>query len=102
MSSNAAISPQPFGDLTQRAVFQAGDGITVSLLDAAGNIIGEPTTYTVTSKMIETAFISLALEVMPNSRHNRATPRIIRIRSIQETWIPYQLSGSASVTIYDL
>ena len=92
-----------FGDVTQRAVVQAGDGITVSLLDAAGNISGEPTTYTVTSKMIETAFISLALEVMPNPDttvllQNYPNP------FNPETWIPYQLSESASVTItiYDV
>ena len=92
-----------FGDLTQRAVVQAGDVITVSVLDAAGHIIGEPTTYTVTSKMVETAFVSLALEVVP---HPGATVLLQNYPnpSNPETWIPYQLSEAAvvTITIYDV
>ena len=87
-----------FGDLTQRAVVQAGDGISVSILDAAGNIIGEPTAYTVTPKMIETAFISLALEVVP---HPQTTVLLQNYPNPfnPETWIPYQLNEAAAVTI---
>ena len=44
-----------FADLTQKAVVQVGDVIMVSVLDSAGRVIGKPTTYTVTPKMIETA-----------------------------------------------
>ena len=92
-----------FGDLTQRAVVQAGDVITVSVLDAAGHIIGEPTTYTVTSKMIETAFVSLALEVVP---HPDTTVLLQNYPNPfnPETWIPYQLSEAAvvTITIYDV
>ena len=92
-----------FGDLTQRAVVQAGDVITVSVLDAAGHIIGEPTAYTVTSKMIETAFVSLALEVVP---HPGTTVLLQNYPNPfnPETWIPYQLSEAAvvTITIYDV
>ena len=92
-----------FGDLTQRAVVQAGDVIRVSVLDAAGHIIGEPTTYTVTSKMIETAFVSLALEVVP---HPGTTVLLQNYPNPfnPETWIPYQLSEAAvvTITIYDV
>lgn len=86
-----------FGDLTQRAVVQAGDVITVSVLDTAGHIIGESTTYTVTSKMIEIAFMSLALEVMP---HPDTTVLLQNYPNPfnPETWIPYQLSEAAAVT----
>ena len=92
-----------FGDLTQKAVVQTGDVLSVQVLDSAGNIIGEPTPYTVTSKMIETAFISLALEVVPPPEttvllQNYPNP------FNPETWIPYQLSEAAdvSITIYDV
>ena len=92
-----------FGDLTQKAVVQIGDVILVQVLDAAGNIIGEPTTYTVTSKMIETAFISLALQVVP---HPETTVLLQNYPNPfnPETWIPYQLSEAADVgiTIYDV
>ena len=92
-----------FGDLTQRTVVQAGDVITVSILDAAGRIIGEPATYTVTSKMIETAFLSLALEVVP---HPQTTVLLQNYPNPfnPETWIPYQLSEAAvvTITIYDV
>ena len=92
-----------FGDLTQRAVVQAGDVITVRVLDAAGHIIGEPTPYTVTSKMIETAFVLLALEVVP---HPDTTVLLQNYPNPfnPETWIPYQLSEAAvvTITIYDV
>ena len=87
-----------FGNLTQTAVVQAGDVMTVSVLDAAGRIIGEPTMYTLTSKMIETAFVSLALEVVP---HPDTTVLLQNYPNPfnPETWIPYQLSEAAVVTI---
>ena len=92
-----------FGDLTQKPVIQVGDIITVQVLNPAGNIVSEPTTYTVTPKMIDTAFISLALEVAPPPEttvllQNYPNP------FNPETWIPYQLSEAAEVaiTIYDV
>ena len=92
-----------FGDLTRKPVVQIGDVMSVQVLDSIGNIIGEPTTYTVTSKMIETAFISLALEVVP---HPETTVLLQNYPNPfnPETWIPYQLSETAEVgiTIYDV
>ena len=92
-----------FGDLTQKAVIQAGDVITVQVLDSAGNLVGEPTAYTVTPKMIENAFISLTLEVAP---HPETTVLLQNYPNPfnPETWIPYQLSEAAEVaiTIYDV
>ena len=54
-----------FGDLTQKAVAQVSDVLTVHVLDPVGNIVVEPTVHTVTSKMMETAFVSLAIEITP-------------------------------------
>ncbi len=92
-----------FGDLTQKSVIQAGDAITVQVLDTAGNLVDEPTTYTVTPKMIENAFVSLALEVAP---HPETTLLLQNYPNPfnPETWIPYQLSEAAVVTIaiYDV
>ena len=92
-----------FGDLTQKAVIQAGDVITVQVHNAAGNLVGEPTAYTVTPKMIEDAFVSLTLDVTPHPEtallfQNYPNP------CNPETWIPYQLSEAAVVTIaiYDV
>ena len=93
-----------FGDLTQKAVIQTGDVITVRILDPAGNIFfGEPTTYIVTPKMIETAFISIALEVRPHPETTRLLQNYPNPFN-PETWIPYQLSAAAEVaiTIYDV
>ena len=92
-----------FGNLRQKSVIQVGDVITVRVIDTAGNLVGEPNTYTVTPKMIEDAFVSLALEVAPNPEttvllQNYPNP------FNPETWIPYQLSEAADVniTIYDV
>ena len=87
-----------FGDLTQKAVMQVGDVITVQVTDSTGNIVGVPTDYTVTSKMIADAFVSLALEVAP---HPEATVLLQNYPNPfnPETWIPYQLSEAAVVTI---
>ena len=92
-----------FADLTQKAVIQSGDGVRVSLLDSAGHIIGEPTTYTVTPRMIETAFVSLTLEVIPQPETTRLLQNYPNPFN-PETWIPYQLSEPATVTItiYDV
>ena len=92
-----------FGDLAQKTVIQVGDIITVRILDPAGNIFGEPTTYTVTPKMIETAFISIALEVRPHPETTRLLQNYPNPFN-PETWIPYQLSAAAEVaiTIYDV
>ena len=92
-----------FGDLTQKAVIQAGDVITLQVHNAAGNLVGEPTTYTVTPKMIEDAFVSLALDVTP---HPETTLLLQNYPNPfnPETWIPYQLSEAAEVniTIYNV
>ena len=92
-----------FGDLTQKSVIQAGDAITVQVLDTAGNLVDEPATYTVTPKMIEDAFLSLALEVAP---YPEATMLLQNYPNPfnPETWIPYQLSEAAvvTITIYDV
>ena len=103
MLSNTAISATAFADLTQKAVVQVGDVIAVSLLDSAGRVIGEPTTHTVTPRMIETAFVSLSLEITP---HPETTSLLQNYPNPfnPETWIPYQLSEPAAVTItiYDV
>ena len=92
-----------FGDLTQKAVVQVGDVLTVHVLDPVGNIVVEPTVHTVTSKMVETAFVSLAIEITPQPEitlllQNYPNP------FNPETWIPYQLSEASTVTItiYDV
>ncbi len=92
-----------FGDLTQKSVVQAGDTITVQVLDTAGNLVDEPTTYTVTPKMIEDAFVSLALQVTPHPETTRLLQNYPNPFN-PETWIPYQLSEAAVVTIaiYDV
>ena len=92
-----------FADLTQKAVVQVGDVIAVSLLDSAGRVIGEPTTYTMTPRMIETAFVSLSLEIAPQPETTSLLQNYPNPFN-PETWIPYQLSEPAAVTItiYDV
>lgn len=72
--------------------------LDIRVVDSAGHLIAQPTTYTVTSEMLEMAFISVALDVAPlptttlllQNYPNPFNP---------ETWIPYQLSEAAPVTI---
>ena len=92
-----------FADLTQKAVVQAGDVITVSVLDSAGHIIGETAAYTVTPKMIETAFVSLALDLAPQPETTLLLQNYPNPFN-PETWMPYQLSEPTAVTItlYDV
>ena len=79
-------------------VVQVGDVLDIRVVDSAGHLIAQPTTYTVTSEMLEMAFISVALDVAPlptttlllQNYPNPFNP---------ETWIPYQLSEAAPVTI---
>lgn len=88
----------PFGDLALHPVVQVGDVLDIRVVDSAGHLIAQPTTYTVTSEMLEMAFISVALDVAPlptttlllQNYPNPFNP---------ETWIPYQLSEAAPVTI---
>ena len=93
-----------FGDLTQKAVVETGDVITVQVLDSeTGHIVGEPNAYTVTPKMIADAFVSIGLEIAPHPETTRLLQNYPNPFN-PETWIPYQLSAAAevSITIYNV
>ncbi len=92
-----------FGDVTQKAVVQTGDDIIVSVLDSAGSVIGKPTIYIVTPKMIENAFVSLSREVSAQPETTLLLQNYPNPFN-PETWIPYQLSkpSAVTITIYDV
>ena len=92
-----------FGDLMQNPVVQAGDILEIRIADSAGNIIGDSHVYTVTPSMLETAFISVGIEVSPHPKTARLLQNYPNPFN-PETWIPYQLSEAAAVniTVYDV
>ena len=92
-----------FADLMQNAIVQQGDVIKIQVSDSAGNIIGEPKVYTVTSKMLENAFISIELEASPQPEKAMLLQNYPNPFN-PETWIPFQLTEASTVniSIYDM
>lgn len=92
-----------FGDLALNPVVHAGDVIEIQVADSAGHLIAQPTTRTITPEMLETAFISVTLDVAPGPTTTLLLQNYPNPFN-PETWIPYQLSEASPVTvnIYDV
>lgn len=95
------LSAVTVGALPDMLIFKPNEQYI--LVANAGHIMRETAAYTVTPKMIETAFVSLAFDLAPQSE------TILLLQYYPnpfnpETWIPYQLSEADEVTIsiYDV
>ena len=88
-----------YGDMLRNTVVSSGDVLEIRVSDTEGNTIGEPKVYTITSNMLDKAFISVSLNATPLPQtamllQNYPNP------FNPETWIPYQLSEAAQVKIF--
>jgi hypothetical protein len=92
-----------WADLNRQSVVTIGDVLRVEVIDAQGQRVLAPIEYVVTPKDIENAFTELHLHVgEPLPRHSALLQNFPNPFN-PETWIPFQLSQNASITltIYD-
>jgi len=90
-----------FVDMTKRSVAAVGDEISLQILDARGNSIGQAKLHHVTPEELARAYILSTLNILP--AETQLLPNYPNPFN-PETWIPFQLSEDANVTIsiYDV
>ena len=87
-----------WADLSRKSVVESGDRIEVVVKDSSGTVVSEPITVSVDPEDLARAYTRLRL-VVPSA------PKATRLAQNYpnpfnpETWIPFQLSESAHVTI---
>ena len=93
-----------WADLNRKSVVAAGDKLEVALYDSRGAIVSGPFQRTVTTTDIHNAYLTLQLRVGDVQPKDTLLAQNFPNPFNPETWIPYQLSTSADVTIqiYDI
>ena len=85
-------------DLSRRSVVQVGDVIEVRVVGPGGNTESQPRSFKVTPGNIADAVLFLQLDDVGQPTQNLLLPNYPNPFN-PETWIPYQLSEAASVSI---
>ena len=88
-----------WADLNRKSVVEAGDKLEIALYDERGNIVSGPFQRTVSTDDIRNAFLSLQLNVGDVRPKDTILAQNFPNPFNPETWIPYQLSQSAEVSI---
>ena len=88
-----------WADLNRKSVVEAGDKLEIALYDERGNIVSGPFQRTVSTDDIRNAFLSLQLTVGDVRPKDTILAQNFPNPFNPETWIPYQLSKSAEVSI---
>ena len=96
MKRSAAV----WADLNRKSVVEAGDKLEIALYDERGNIVSGPFQRTVSTADIRNAFLNLQLTVGDVQPKDTILAQNYPNPSNPETWIPYQLSKSAEVSIH--
>lgn len=93
-----------WADLNRKSVVAAGDNLKVALYDSRGAIVSGPFQRTVTTTDIHNAYLTLQMRVGDVQPKDTLLAQNFPNPFNPETWIPYQLSTSADVTIqiYDI
>ena len=93
-----------WADLNRKSVVAAGDKLEVALYDSRGAIVSGPFQRTVTTTDIHNAYLTLQLRVGDVQPKDTLLAQNFPNPFNPETWMPYQLSTSADVTIqiYDI
>ncbi len=99
VTSDAKSSSAVWADLNRKSVVEAGDKLEIALYDERGNIVSGPFQRTVTTDDIRNAFLSLQLNVGDVQPQDTILAQNFPNPFNPETWIPYQLSQPAEVTI---
>jgi hypothetical protein len=91
-----------FADWSRTSVVETGDRLEITVSDTFGTVVSGPDLYTVTPAAIEQAFLRVRLQQLVAPRVNLLLQNYPNPFN-PETWIPYQLSTAAyvTITIYD-
>ena len=99
ITSDVKRSSAVWADLNRKSVVEAGDKLEIALYDERGNIVSGPFQRTVTTADIRNAFLSLQLNVGDVQPKDTILAQNFPNPFNPETWIPYQLSQPAEVSI---
>ena len=100
ITSDVKRSSAVWADLNRKSVVEAGDKLEIALYDERGNIVSGPFQRTVSTDDIRNAFLSLQLTVGDVRPKDTILTQNYPNPFNPETWIPYQLSKSAEVSIH--
>ena len=100
ITSDVKRSSAVWADLNRKSVVEAGDKLEIALYDERGNIVSGPFQRTVSTEDIRNAFLSLQLTVGDVRPKDTVLAQNFPNPFNPETWIPYQLSKSAEVSIH--
>ena len=100
ITSEAKRSAAVWADLNRKSVVEAGDKLEIALYDERGNIVSGPFQRSVSTDDIHNAFLSLQLTVGDVRPKDTILAQNYPNPFNPETWIPYQLSKSAEVSIH--
>ena len=88
-----------WADTSRKSVIQIGDDIEITLLDESGNVVSGPIQRRVVSTDIHNAFLSVQMQVGDVRPKKTKLAQNFPNPFNPETWIPYQLSQDANITI---
>ena len=100
ITSDVKRSAAVWADLNRKSVVEAGDKLKIALYDERGNIVSGPFQRTVSTADIRNAFLNLQLTVGDVRPKDTILAQNYPNPFNPETWIPYQLSKSAEVSIH--
>ena len=100
ITSDVKRSSAVWADLNRKSVVETGDKLEIALYDERGNIVSGPFQRTVSTDDIRNAFLSLQLTVGDVRPKDTVLAQNFPNPFNPETWIPYQLSKSAEVSIH--
>ncbi len=100
LTSEVKRSAAVWADLNRKSVVEAGDKLEIALYDERGNIVSGPFQRTVSTADIRNAFLNLQLTVGNVRPKDTILAQNYPNPFNPETWIPYQLSKSAEVSIH--
>ena len=100
ITTDVKRSSAVWADLNHKSVVETGDKLEIALYDERGNIVSGPFQRTVSTDDIRNAFLSLQLTVGDVRPKDTVLAQNFPNPFNPETWIPYQLSKSAEVSIH--
>ena len=100
ITSDVKRAAAVWADLNRKSVVEAGDQLEIALYDERGNIVSGPFQRTVSTADLRNAFLNLQLTVGDVRPKDTILAQNYPNPFNPETWIPYQLSKAAEVSIH--